>query len=55
MKLLNRISNTRFGNIEAINFLAVENNTQSRKNLKEIKGELNEMDNIRIEYRKAQN
>jgi hypothetical protein len=54
MKLLNRISNSRFSNIEAISFLATEKNTASRKNLKEIKQELNEMDHIRVEHRKAQ-
>ncbi len=54
MKLLNRIANSRFGNIEAIHFLAVEKNTASRKNLKEIKSELGDMDNIRAEFRKAQ-
>jgi archaellum biogenesis protein FlaJ (TadC family) len=53
MKLLNRIANSRFSNIEAISFLATEKNTASRKNLKEIKSELNDMDNIRGEYRKA--
>lgn len=46
-KLLNKVAQKRFGNIEALNFLAVEKNTISKKNLKSIKSELKEMQEMR--------
>ncbi len=53
MKLVNRISNIRFSNMESISFLASEKSTASRKTLKQIKDEVSEMDNLRSEYRKS--
>ncbi|KAM3128934.1 hypothetical protein pb186bvf_018991 [Paramecium bursaria] len=54
LQLLQKVAEKRFANTETLFFLANEKNALSRKNLKLIKGELNEMQEIRGAYKKTQ-
>jgi hypothetical protein len=54
LKLLNHVADRRFENIEAVQFLAGEKQTISHKNLKTIRAELKEMQDMRKQFRKKQ-
>jgi len=51
LKALNKVARNRFQNIEAVQFLAREKSTVSSKNLKTIKSELKEMEEMRNKFR----
>jgi vacuolar-type H+-ATPase subunit I/STV1 len=54
-KLLMKVADKRFSNIGALNYLSNEKSTQSRKNLKTIKQDIREMEDMRKTYRKTLN